>query len=160
DRVLKKDFTAMIAAIEPQIMEAACGDIRSDKFAFLKHMVSLDGITAQGEHELDPASVAAIESWDAFIDKAGSVSDSLVEARAATVHPYDDGALYFSSGTTSLPKGILHSQRSFCVQFWRWPRVWGVHEPARSWTGNGFFWSGPVTIIVGTALSTGGTIVL
>jgi acyl-CoA synthetase (AMP-forming)/AMP-acid ligase II len=35
-----------------------------------------------------------------------------------------------------------------------------VEGPIRSWTGNGFFWSGNVTMNVGLALSTGGAIVL
>ena len=160
DRVLNKDFTAMIAALEPQILTAAAGAITSEKFAFLKRLVSLEGITARAEPELDPASVAAIDSWHDFLRGGEGVSEAIVAARAAMVHPYDDGGLFFSSGTTSLPKGILHSQRSFCIQFWRWPRVWGIKEPARSWTGNGFFWSGPMTIMVGTAFSTGGTLVL
>lgn len=160
DRVLKKDFTAMLAAIEPRILDAAAGEITSEKFAFLKRLVSIEGVTAVTEPELVPASVASIDSWNDFLRGGAGVTDTVVEARAALVHPYDDGGLFFSSGTTSLPKGILHSQRSFCIQFWRWPRVWGVQEPARSWTGNGFFWSGPMTIIVGTALSTGGTMVL
>ncbi len=76
------------------------------------------------------------------------------------MYPSDAGGLFFSSGTTSLPKAILHSQRAFTLQFWRWPRLWGLNEPCRSWTGNGFFWSGPMTIIIGTALSTGGALIL
>jgi acyl-CoA synthetase (AMP-forming)/AMP-acid ligase II len=35
-----------------------------------------------------------------------------------------------------------------------------VEGRVRSWTGNGFFWSGNITMIVGVALSTGGSIVL
>jgi len=38
--------------------------------------------------------------------------------------------------------------------------LWGLSKPSRSWTGNGFFWSGPVVIILGTALSTGGAIIM
>ncbi len=74
--------------------------------------------------------------------------------------PSDAGGLFFSSGTTSLPKGIMHAQRAFAIQWWRWPRVFCIREPARSWTGNGFFWSGNVTMVVGTALSTGGAVIL
>ncbi len=88
------------------------------------------------------------------------MSDAIIEARTATVHPSDDGALFFSSGTTSLPKGILHAQRAFTLQFWRFPRLWGLDQPARCWTGNGFFWSGPLVIILGSAFSSGGAIVL
>jgi acyl-coenzyme A synthetase/AMP-(fatty) acid ligase len=68
--------------------------------------------------------------------------------------------LFFSSGTTSIPKGILHAQRAFAIQWWRWPRVLNVREPVRSWTGNGFFWAANVTMVLGTAFSTGGAVIL
>lgn len=160
DRVLKKDFTAILTELEPAVLNAAAGEITSTKYPFLKRLVYLSGVTAQQPHELDPAGLAATESWESFLHQAINVGDEVVAARSAMVHPYDDGGLFFSSGTTSTPKGILHSQRSFTIQFWRWPQVWGIDAPARCWTGNGFFWSGPMTIIVGTALSTGGAIVL
>jgi acyl-CoA synthetase (AMP-forming)/AMP-acid ligase II len=160
DRVLKKDFVAILAELEPQILRAAPGEISSVHYPYLTRLICLAGITAQGHPECDPKTVAALESWESFLSTATSVSNAVVEARAALVQPTDDGALFFSSGTTNLPKGILHAQRSFTIQFWRWPRLWGLNEPARSWTGNGFFWSGPVVIILGTALSTGGAIIM
>jgi acyl-coenzyme A synthetase/AMP-(fatty) acid ligase len=88
------------------------------------------------------------------------VPASVVESRSEAITPGDAGGLFFSSGTTSLPKGILHTQRAFAVQWWRWPRVFCIREPARSWTGNGFFWSGNVSMVVGTAFSTGGAVIL
>lgn len=160
DRVLNKDFTALLLELEPQLASTHPGQLKSGHYPYLQRLVSLPGVTAQGPATVNPALIAGIESWTAFIQQGAAIPTELVEKRAATVHPADDGGLFFSSGTTSLPKGILHSQRAFAVQFWRWPRLWGLTEPARSWTGNGFFWAGPMTIIVGTALSTGGTIIL
>lgn len=160
DRVLKKDFVAMLAELEPRILNSAAGEIASVKFPYLTRLICLDGVTAEDELQSNPKTIAGIESWDSFLLKAAAVSNEIVEARMALVQPTDDGALFFSSGTTNLPKGILHAQRSFTIQFWRFPRLWGLQEPARSWTGNGFFWSGPVVIIVGTAFSTGGAIIL
>jgi acyl-coenzyme A synthetase/AMP-(fatty) acid ligase len=87
----------------------------------------------------------------------------MVEARAASIKPSDLGALFFSSGTTSLPKGILHAQRAFTIQWWRWPRVMDldpVNHPVRCWTGNGFFWSGNISQVIGYALTSGGAMVL
>lgn len=160
DRVAKKDFSAMLLELEPAIAAAKPGQLSSAKFPFLQRLVRLDSVTdAAGEKAVSDAG-AAFESWADFIEYGGSVATEIVEARADTVAPSDPGGLFFSSGTTSLPKGILHAQRAFAIQWWRWPRVLGIDEPARSWTGNGFFWSGNITMIVGVALSRGGAVIL
>ena len=102
----------------------------------------------------------AIEPWPDFLLRARETPSALVMARAATVMPADVGALFFSSGTTSRPKGILHSQRAVAIQWWRWPRLMGVGDDVRSWTANGFFWSGNFSMVIGSTLTCGGTIVL
>lgn len=158
NRVLKKDFSETLCEIEPALHSAKKGNVFSQKLPYLKHLVSLEGITAAA----GPASptVDCVEAWSSFLQRGETIDTAIVEARAAAVHPADTGGLFFSSGTTSLPKAILHSQRAFALQFWRWPRLWNLLEPQRCWTGNGFFWSGPMTIIIGTSLSTGGTMIL
>lgn len=156
-RVLKRDFGAVLAELEPALLQAPPGRLQSAKFPFLKQLVRLESVTGQDAADLQAPS---FESWQFFLARGREVPDTLVEARAAKVAPSDAGGLFFSSGTTSLPKGILHAQRAFAIQWWRWPRVMCVKGPARAWTGNGFFWSGNITMIVGVALSTGGCIVL
>jgi fatty-acyl-CoA synthase len=123
--------------------------------------VRLAGLTGSADIAR-PADEAfgSCEAWDTFIARGASVPEQVVAARAAKVCPADTGGLFFSSGTTSLPKGIFHAQQAFAIQWWRWPRVMAVREPARAWTGNGFFWSGNVSMIVGVALSTGGAVIL
>jgi fatty-acyl-CoA synthase len=147
-RVLKKDFGTMLAELEPA--SATTGAFRSTRFPFLQRVVRLASVTDDDDRQ----------SWDDFLALGREVPDAIVEARANSVQPSDAGGLFFSSGTTSLPKGVLHSQRAFAIQWWRWPRVLCVDDRVRTWTGNGFFWSGNVTMIVGVALSTGGAIVL
>lgn len=161
DAVLKTDFAAMLLQLEPGIAEVPLGQLQSTKFPFLRHLVRLTGLTGSVD-VARPADKAfgACEPWDTFIASGASVSENMVAARAATVCPADTGGLFFSSGTTSLPKGIFHAQQAFAIQWWRWPRVMAVREPARAWTGNGFFWSGNVSMIVGVALSTGGAVIL
>jgi acyl-CoA synthetase (AMP-forming)/AMP-acid ligase II len=158
--VLKKDFGAILVELEPQILSTASGAIRSTKFPFLRRLVALDSVT--GDPESGPLP-NAVETWDAFLAGGETVSTNEVEARATTAHPSDAGAIFFSSGTTNLPKGILHAQRALALQWWRWPRIMRsdpARIPVRSWTGNGFFWSGNISMQIGNALSTGGTIVL
>lgn len=157
-RVLQQDFQAMLRQLEPDISVSRPGALATTKFPFLRHLVVLPSAT-----ECDapgPAADGAIERWNSFIERGMGVSPSLVDARAGSVASADLGALFFSSGTTSLPKGILHTQRAICIQWWRWPRVMGVEGPVRSWTGNGFFWAANLTLVIGVALSTGGSVVL
>ncbi|MCW1428185.1 class I adenylate-forming enzyme family protein [Novosphingobium sp. JCM 18896] len=157
--VLKKDFHAMIAELEPAIAQGEPGGLNSAKFPFLRHLVSLGGVEGTDE-ALESASGGAVETWRAFLARGADVSEAQVLARADMVTPGDIGGIFFSSGTTSLPKGIVHAQRAFTVQWWRWPQTFGMHHPVRAWTGNGFFWSGNVSMVLGSAFSTGGAVVL
>lgn len=160
-RVLGKDFGAMLAALEPGITTAAPGALASAKFPFLRRVVALDGVTADAGAAA--ADGRAVERWTDFLAAGAAIGAQQVDARAATSHPADTGAIFFSSGTTSLPKGIVHAQRALAIQWWRWPRIMDIDRerfPVRCWTGNGFFWSGNISMVLGNALTTGGTVVL
>lgn len=158
-QVLRKDFAAMLAELEPGIAEAAPGALSSTRWPYLRRLVSLGGVAGEAEPP-EARGGGAVETWGAFLAHGAQVPEALVLARADGVQPADTGGLFFSSGTTSLPKGIVHSQRAFAIQWWRWPRLFAIREPVRGWTGNGFFWSGNVSMVVGLAFSTGGTVVL
>lgn len=147
-KVLKKDFVDMVVALEPTLADAD-GDVFSRaRFPFLRHVAAIGGGGGQ------------VEEWPDFLARAESVSQSLVDAAAATVTPADPGALFFSSGTTSMPKGILNAHRGVTLQLWRWRRFWDTAEDARAWSANGFFWSGNFGMAIGGALSAGGSLVL
>jgi len=158
-QVLKKNFLGMISEHEPGISSGNPGSLCSEHYPFLQHLVTLGGV-AGGAEPMKVEEGGAVESWQSFLARGANVSDSLVLERADSVHPTDTGGIFFSSGTTSLPKGIVHSQRAFTIQWWRWPNSFCMREPVRSWTGNGFFWSGNCSMVWGTAFSTGGTLVL
>jgi len=159
DRVHKKNFSAMLCELEPQFNSASYKKLSSEKFPFLERLIRLRGCTDDVSDQ-PILSALAFEEWNQFIAAGCAVSSDIVSARAQGVAPSDIGGIFFSSGTTSLPKGIVHAQRAFAIQWWRWPRVSCIREPVRCWTGNGFFWSANITMVVGTALTTGGAIVL
>ena len=150
---MKKDFAAILGELEPAIQAAEPGRLPSTRFPFLRRLVRVEPTQASAEE-------GAIEPWPDFLRRGSATPSALVAARAATVTPADVGALFFSSGTTSKPKGILHSQRAVAIQWWRWPRLMGVGNDVRSWTANGFFWSGNFSMVIGSTLTCGGTIVL
>ncbi len=147
------DFAAVMRALEPRIEASGPGRLGSIRFPFLQRLAVLD-------RSDDTARGGAIERWPDFLRRGEGIPLARLEARADGVQPRDAAALFFSSGTTSLPKGVFHSQRAVAIQWWRWPGVWGVGDDVRCWTANGFFWSGNLSMVVGCALSAGGTIVL
>jgi fatty-acyl-CoA synthase len=160
-RVLKKDFGAMLVELEPQLMSVAPGTLTSIKFPYLRRVIALDSVTADASDS--SADAHAIETWKDFIAAGKSIATETVHARLETTSPADIGALFFSSGTTNVPKGILHAQRALAIQWWRWPRIMDIDAekfPVRCWTGNGFFWSGNISMVLGNALTTGGAVIL
>ncbi len=148
-QVLKKDFAEIIAELDPAIAQARSACLQSVKFPFLTHLACL------GE------AAGAIEDWSAFLTRGEAAPQSIVDARAATVTPADPGVLFFSSGSTAKPKGILSAHRGVTLQLWRWPQWYRLEEgAARTWSANGFFWSGNFSMALGGTLTSGGSLVL
>ena len=134
-RVLKKDFAEIVAGFDPAGLP------------FLRHTASVGG--------------AGDKRWDAFLARGADVPQAQVDARAAATTPADPAMLYFSSGSTARPKGILSAHRAVALQLWRWPR-WYAAKPGtlRVWPANGLSWAGNFGMCLGGALTGGGSIVL
>jgi fatty-acyl-CoA synthase len=154
--VLKKDFAAILGELEPQIRTAAPARLVSTRFPFLRYLAAV----GQAAGSAPEATTGAIESWSGFLARGEATPRALVDATAATVLPANTGVLFFSSGSTSRPKGILGSHRSVAIQCWRWPRIFAMQGDIRSWAANGFFWSGNFTMAMGCTFAAGGSLVL
>lgn len=148
-KVLGKDFLSIVADLEPAIAEAGPDGIASNRYPYLRHAVGLDIVETE----------RGFEPWTEFLRRGAAVSDEQLDARADRVSPADCAGLFFSSGSTGLPKGILNAHRGIAIQLWRWPRIMGLDPDVRAWPVNGFFWSAPFGMGLGT-LSIGGTLIL
>ncbi len=149
-RVLKRDFAQSLCELEPRIADPASTPLSSPRFPFLQRIVALGS----------DAPIGAIQPWDSFIALGMDVDPEKLEARAASVSPADPGVLFFSSGSTARPKGILSAHRGVAIQLWRMATQQRLGDGVRSWTANGFFWSGNFAMIVGGTLASGGSLVL
>ena len=147
--VLKKDFGAMLDALEPGIGRAEPGLLSSTKFPFLRRLAMI------GE-----GAAGALEAWPQFLARGRAIPPALIDARAAGVKPADPAALFFSSGSTGKPKGILSAHRGVTIQCWRWARMFGLGSDVRTLTANGFFWSGNFGMALGGTMSCGGAMIL
>ncbi|MFD4404938.1 class I adenylate-forming enzyme family protein [Nocardia sp. NPDC058499] len=151
-RVAKTDFGEVLTGLEPQLGTAGPGAVASTEYPFLRYLAAVG----------EPVPATAIESWDDFLAHAADTDPALIAATAATVQPSDTAVLFFSSGTTSKPKGIRSAHRGVTIQLWRFRRMFGFgpDDEVRCWTANGFFWSGNFGQALGATLAAGGTLVL
>ena len=148
--VLKKDFAQILCDLDPAIKAGRTAKLTSVKFPFLNHLAMLG----------DDGQLGAIQTWNRFLTGADETPAAQVEARAATIRPADPAVLFFSSGSTNKPKGILSAHRGVAIQLWRMARQQGLEDGVRSWTANGFFWSGNFAMVIGGTLAAGGALVL
>jgi fatty-acyl-CoA synthase len=148
--VLKKDIVSMLAELEPAILSGPPGRLSSARFPYLRQIARVDGDDTQG----------AVDGWQAFLAHGAEISAEIVEARASAVAPSDPGVLFFSSGSTGKAKGILSSHGAVCLQLWRWKVWYDIAEPPRTWSANGFFFSGNFAMALGGTLSSGGCLIL
>jgi fatty-acyl-CoA synthase len=149
-KVLKKDFAAMLGGLEPGITDGEPGRLKSTRFPFLRHLAVV-GATAAG---------GAVQSWADFLARGAVTPLALMAAIADSVRPPDTAALFFSSGSTARPKGILSAQRGIAIQLWRMGRLFDLSGDVRAWTPNGLFWSGNFATVMGSTFSCGGALVL
>ena len=147
-QVLKKDFGKMLAEIEPALLEGDPGTLASPKLPFLRHVAAIGGGSGQ------------LEDWSDFLIRGEATAQELVNAAAETVTPADPAVLFFSSGSTAKPKGILSAHRAVALQLWRWKRFYQTDSDARTWSANGFFFSGNFGMAIGGTLTAGGALVL
>jgi fatty-acyl-CoA synthase len=148
-QVLKKDFAQILRELEPSLATAAPGEIASPRYPFLRRLA----VVGEG-------AGGAVETWEGFLQHGRAVDPALVEARAATTNPADQGVLFFSSGSTGKPKGILSAHRGVSIQSWRFARMFALKDNVRAWSANGFFWSGNFAMGLGAPLAAGGSLVL
>lgn len=149
-KVLKKDFAEILGELESEIEGAAPGELASSRYPFLRHLAFVDSDEGWG----------MIEGWRTFLARGEGVPTDIVDATAASVAPSDPGLLFFSSGSTGKAKGVLSSHRGVSLQLWRWKKWYNIQEPPRSWSANGFFWSGNFGMALGGTLTSGGTLLL
>src|SRR5262249_37350343 len=141
--VLERDFASEILEFCPEFTTAK-GAVYSNCLPFLRRAVCLGDMASLG---------STVESWSDFVNCALKAPAAIVEAIGAEVAPADRAMVFFSSGSTAKPKGVVHSHRAATIQCWRWKRLFALDSDVRTWTANGFFWSGNFTQAVGATFS-------
>jgi fatty-acyl-CoA synthase len=100
------------------------------------------------------------DGWDAFLEAAADATDAAVAERAAAIVPEHHALVIYTSGTTALPKGILHAHRGPAIQSWRFATHLRLDPTVRVWSAFPFFWSAGFVMVMGATLVAGGCLVL
>lgn len=143
-----RDLMAELTESYPFIAQSSPGAIGN---ACLPHLrrVFLDGAD-------EP--LGAFQPWSTLITLAEVFPQEVVAARAAAVTPFDDAIVYFTSGSTSKPKAVLHMQRGPVTTMRAMAGFQKLTEGEVLLGGKQFFWVG-MTSTVGACLASGATYV-
>ena len=102
--------------------------------------------------------------WPSRVHAAGTTTahagmDALVTAAQEQVRPSDDLVMVSTSGTTALPKSVIHTHGSLVRHAYALARHRGITASDRIYSPMPFFWVGGLTMVVLQALSTGAAII-
>ena len=147
-RLRQHDYLAELEASHPELVTRPSGHLADPHFPFLRRIVVV-GPTR-----------GTIEDWNRFLELGRSVPDDLLDAAAREVTVADDAIIIYTSGTTALPKAVLHTHRSVTVQMWRWGLQLGLGADDRVWSVMPFFWTAGFSMLLGGTLSSGSTLIL
>jgi fatty-acyl-CoA synthase len=141
-------FVDELLESHPELAEGEPGTLRSSSFPCLRRIVSLD-----------PAPQETVESWDDLVARADEVSEELLDAAMAEVHPRDPGIIIYTSGTSANPKGVLHANGTPAIQSWRWGKALGLTPDDKLLSKFPYFWSAGLTMTLGGPLSAGTAVI-
>ena len=149
-----RDFVAEFAERHGGLPGSVAGRLRWEALPHLRRIVCL------GEGAERAAEEFGIESESEFLAHGHDVSDEILDAGVAQVHPADDGLLIYTSGTTAHPKGVLHRQRAPVIQSWRFAEAMGLSADDIVLTAQPFFWTAGIAMSLGASLAAGARLIV
>jgi len=138
-----RDYRRELLEAHPELATALPGRLRLRALPQLRRIVCLDG---PGE--------GGIEGPEALSGPAPE-AEALLPELAREIHPSDDALLIYTSGTTALPKGVIHRQRAPVIQSWRFAEHLRLDPSDRVLTTQPFFWTAGLCMSLGASLAAG-----
>jgi fatty-acyl-CoA synthase len=103
---------------------------------------------------------AAARSFAAVLDEGASIGDAWLHAAQAAVVAADAAAVFFTSGTTAAPKGVVHTHASMLHAAHNVADRLGLTPDDRTWGYLPFFFTGGLVAVALATLSRGGAVLL
>ncbi len=148
--LLRRSYADELIEGHPEIGDAAPGQIRCRALPQLRSVFALEPELSRG----------GIQSWKELQQQGDGVSEELVLELCSEVHPSDPGVMIYTSGSTALPKGVLHRQRAPVIQSWRFAEQLLLQPEDRVWSAQPLFWSAGFCMTLGATLASGATLLM
>jgi acyl-CoA synthetase (AMP-forming)/AMP-acid ligase II len=153
--LLGNDHLGFVEQAVPGLADAGPEPLRLTELPFLRH------VRVSAASDRPWAKTLSLEfrtghGSDTNGDEA--VSDELFEAVEAEVTPADPMVTIFTSGTTSAPKGVVHTHGNFLRHGANLARFAELTPESRRLCAMPFFWIGGVGLVINMALSVGAAI--
>jgi acyl-CoA synthetase (AMP-forming)/AMP-acid ligase II len=166
-----QDHLAYVEAAVPGLAEAGPGPLRIAALPFLRHVcvsgpsdrlwakaLPLDFRLGADAADANRAATANPDGANPANAEGEDISDELFEAVEAEVTPSDLMMTIFTSGTTSEPKGVVHTHGNFLRHGANLARFAGLTSESRRLCAMPFFWIGGVGLTLNFALAVGSAI--
>ncbi len=98
--------------------------------------------------------------FDTVLDAGASIADDWLDAAQAQVVPSDAAAIFFTSGTTAAPKGVVHTHATMLQAAHNVADRLGLAAEDRTWGYLPFFFTGGFVAVGLATLSRGGAVLL
>ncbi len=124
--------------------------LESPEFPTLRHVVVAEG------DSLPPGA----QALEAVLDGHAAVAAALVSAAMRQCEPADRAAIFFTSGSTALPKGVVHTHDSMLASADNIRDTLGLAPDDVTWGYLPFFFTGGFVAIAMASLAAGASVVL
>jgi acyl-CoA synthetase (AMP-forming)/AMP-acid ligase II len=149
---LGRDFRELVGAALPGIAATADPDIATAAAPYLRWVVLHDD-----EVHASVPSWARPLSW--LIGGAGRIDPALLAAAEAEVHPADPAVMIYTSGQSSEPKGVLHTQGGITDKAHYLAATYAEPDGVEKDSTMPFFWVGGFAIDLLCTFAVGGTVI-
>ena len=149
-RFLRHDYSQTLAAAIPGLADGKAESLRLAGAPYLRS-IWLD----------DPDGLGWARSIDDLIARADAPDapdDALLAEIEKEVSPWDNAVIIYTSGSTSLPKAVVHCQRTLAVHIRDLAAHFLLHDKERLMPLLPLFWVGGMTIAL-EMLLVGGTLI-
>jgi fatty-acyl-CoA synthase len=150
DRMLSHAYLDDLVRKHPWLEEDGPEPVFDPALPYLRHAIHLGGGETRGR----------LLAWEDALAGGPELPDGYLATLEDEIHPTDDALVVYTSGTSGMPKGVLHAHRTLAVQFDRLSNEFTTMPDDVVWGTYPLFWSAGIGWLLGPALAVGAKVVL